>query len=35
VDGEFLSGLKNAYAQRLLELGAEAPPEVPGGKGIL
>jgi aldehyde:ferredoxin oxidoreductase len=35
VDGEFLAELKNAYARGLLELGAEAPVEVPGGKGIL
>jgi hypothetical protein len=25
VDGEFLAGLKDAYARRILELGAEAP----------
>ena len=35
VDGEFLEGLKNAYAKRLLELGAEAPAEEPGGRRIL
>jgi aldehyde:ferredoxin oxidoreductase len=32
VDGEFLERLKNAYAKRLLELGAEASAEVPGGR---
>ena len=35
VDGDFLEGLKNAYARRILELGAEAPAEVSGEKGIL
>ena len=35
VDGEFLEGLKNAYAKRIMELGSEAPVEVPGGKGGL
>jgi hypothetical protein len=31
VDGEFLAGLKDAYARRILKLGAVAPAEVPGG----
>ena len=35
VDGEFLSAKKNANAKRILELGAEAPAEVSGEKGIL
>ena len=35
VDGEFLAGLKDAYAKRILELGAEAPAEVPGERRIL
>jgi aldehyde:ferredoxin oxidoreductase len=31
VDGGYLGGLKNAYAKRILELGAETPAEAPEG----